>query len=87
MPTVQTEPPLPDLIDVLVEAGSAGIELGALARRLGSDSVRIDLLKLKGYLTCFPTRIVVAPKSKGYDKKNLVDQVWLIFDGSETAGT
>ena len=41
-----------------------------------------DLLKLKGYLTCFPSRIVVAPKAKGYTK-HMVDQVWLIFDSVE----
>jgi len=83
LPSLQSHAPLPELIDILAEAGSAGMELGVLARKLGSEHTRIDLLKLKGYLTCFPSRIVVAPKAKGVDKKNMVDQVWLIFDGSE----
>jgi len=83
LPSLQSHAPLPELIDILAEAGSAGMELGVLARKLGSEHTRIDLLKLKGYLTCFPSRIVVAPKAKGVDKKSMVDQVWLIFDGSE----
>ena len=43
------------------------------------------LLKLKAYLTCFPAKIVVAPKVKpAYNDKETpkrVDQVWLISDG------
>jgi hypothetical protein len=75
--------PLPRLVEMLGEAGAAGMELGQIARALGSDNLRIDLLKLKAYLTCFPSRIVVAPKAKhqAYSSDGVprrVDQVWLI---------
>lgn len=74
--------PLPKLVELLTEAGAAGMELGQIARQLGTDVMRMDLLKLKAYLTCFPSCIVVAPKTKppayaeGVAKR--VDQVWLI---------
>ena len=60
------------------------MELSQIARQLGTDTRRIDLLKLKAYLMCFPSRIVVAPKTKtptyadGHGAAKRVDQVWLI---------
>ena len=65
-----------------------------MAKSLGgelsfAEARRIDLLRLKGYLTCFPERIVVAPKVKHLpvpdrngETTKRVDQVWLI-DWSE----
>lgn len=49
---------------------------------MSPSDFRIDLLKLKSYLTCYPDRIVVAPKAKTYGgyigMQQMVDQVWLI---------
>lgn len=78
--------PLAKLVAMLSEAGAAGMELSQIARNLGTETQRVDLLKLKGYLACFPSRIVVASKTKppftpeGVAKR--VDQVWLISDGN-----
>ena len=86
MPQLSSGGPLPRLVAVLSEAGAAGMELSAVAKNLGSDTVRVDLLKLKAYLTCFPARIVVAPKTRpsrdGDAPPKRVDQVWLISDGA-----
>jgi len=89
LPQLPSKGPLPLLVDMLSEASTAGMELATMARQLGSasssadaDAVRIDLLKLKAYLTCFPAQIIIAPKTKpsynndGTTKR--VDQVWLI---------
>ena len=45
-------------------------------------SWRVDMLKLKGYLTCFPQRIVLVPKQKDDPFKGLihVDHVILISE-------
>ena len=84
IPGLSDHGPLPKLVEMLSEAGAAGMELGAIARNLGSDALRIDLLKLKAYLTCFPSKIVVAPKIKppynGDGAPKRVDQVWLISE-------
>ena len=89
VPSLQSKEPLPKLVEMLSEAGSQGMELGAIARTLGTSDIRIDLLKLKAYLTCFPSRIVVAPKVKGFaggegggGPTKKVDQVWLIEPGA-----
>ena len=67
---------------MLSVAGAQGMELAQIARSIvdPGGSLRIDLLKLKAYLTCFPSRIVVAPKMKSYPDglTKRVDQVWLI---------
>jgi len=85
IPNLERAGPMPKIVEVLTEAGAAGMELSTIARHLGSDTMRIDLLKLKAYLTCFPSKIVVAPKAKpsysGDGTTRRVDQVWLISDG------
>ena len=68
MPRMCNYEPLPQIIELLTSAGSAGMELGLLGKRLGvlaGDTSRIDLLRLKGYLACFP-RFMVTQKAKGY---------------------
>jgi len=79
VPSIEVTGPLPALVEMLSAAGAAGMELAHIARALGTD-LRIDLLKLKAYLTCFPSRIVVAPKTKTFagGGTKRVDQVWLI---------
>jgi len=85
IPNLERAGPMPKIVEVLTEAGAAGMELSNIARHLGTDIMRIDLLKLKAYLACFPTKIVVAPKAKpsysGDGTTRRVDQVWLISDG------
>jgi len=80
VPQLRSYGPLPAIVEMLCVAGSTGMELGNIGKRLSGDGYRVDLLKLKAYLTCFPQQFLVAPKARGYGSSNptLVDQVWLI---------
>lgn len=85
LPQLSSARPLPAIAELLSAAGPSGMELTQIARQMVEGDVRIDLLKLKAYLACFPSQIEVAPKTKTFadGSSKRVDQVWLTSASSQ----